>query len=108
MSFEMTSMGSVIQDYRIKIFRLYDHVGSYGVIVYMFELCFVIFTIYSVVHEISLILKHKREYFRKFWNIISFLTALFSITTILMYGTKKALTRLAIRSLKKTEMGKVE
>ncbi|CAF2607106.1 unnamed protein product [Rotaria sp. Silwood2] len=105
LSFEMTSMGSVIQDYRIKIFRLYDHVGSYGIIVYIFELCFVIFTIYSVFHEVSLIIKQKREYFRKFWNIISFITTVFSVTTILMYGTKKALTRLAIRSLKKTEMG---
>ncbi|CAF5167438.1 unnamed protein product, partial [Rotaria sp. Silwood1] len=47
----------------------------------------------------------KREYFKKFWNIISFITTIFSITAIMMYGTKKALTRLAIRSLKKTEMG---
>ncbi|CAF1019415.1 unnamed protein product [Rotaria sordida] len=105
LSFEMTSMGSVIQDYRIKIFRLYDHIGSYGIIVYIFELLFVMFTIYSTIHETLLIIKQKREYFRKFWNIISFITIVFSITTIIMYGTKKALTRLAIRSLKKTEMG---
>ncbi|CAF4402568.1 unnamed protein product [Rotaria socialis] len=105
LSFEMTSMGSVIQDHRIKVFRLYDHIGSYGLIVYIFELFFIIFTIYSIVHETSLIIKHKRGYFRKFWNVTSFLTAIFSIIIIIMYGTKKALTRLAIRSLKKTEMG---
>ncbi|CAF4734744.1 unnamed protein product, partial [Rotaria socialis] len=104
LSFEMTSMGSVIQDHRIKVFRLYDHIGSYGLIVYIFELFFIIFTIYSIVHETSLIIKHKRGYFRKFWNVTSFLTAIFSIIIIIMYGTKKALTRLAIRSLKKTEM----
>jgi hypothetical protein len=108
LSFEMTSMGSVIKDYQIKIFRLYDHIGGYGVLVYVFELLFVIFTIYSVIHEILLIIKQKKEYFKKFWNIISFITAVFSITTIGMYGTKKTLTRLAIRSLKKTEMGKIE
>ncbi|CAF4247680.1 unnamed protein product [Rotaria magnacalcarata] len=28
LSFEMTSMGSVLQDYRIKVFRLYDHIGE--------------------------------------------------------------------------------
>ncbi|UJR29011.1 hypothetical protein I4U23_010229 [Adineta vaga] len=105
LSFEMTSMGSVIQDYQIKIFRLYDHIGGYGMLVYSFELLFIIFTIYSTIHEISLLIKQKRDYFHKFWNIISFLTVIFSITTIFMYGTKKTLTRLAIRSLKKTEMG---
>ncbi|CAF0958355.1 unnamed protein product [Adineta ricciae] len=105
LSFEMTSMGSVIQDYQIKIFRLYDHIGGYGMLVYIFELLFVIFTIYSTIHEVLLLTKQKREYFYKFWNVISFITVVFSITTLLMYGTKKTLTRLAIRSLKKTEMG---
>lgn len=105
LSFEMTSIGSVIQDHQIKIFRLYDHIGGYGMIVYAFELMFVIFTIYTVIHELSLIFKQRNDYFRKFWNLISFLTAIFSIATIAMYGAKKTLTRLAIRSLRKTEMG---
>jgi hypothetical protein len=104
----MTSMGSVIQDYQIKIFRLYDHIGGYGILVYLFELAFIIFTIYSTINEILLLVKQKREYFKKFWNVISFITVVFSITTIVMYGTKKTLTRLAIRSLRKTEMGKTE
>jgi len=106
LSFEMTSMGSIIQDHQIKVFRLYDHIGGYGILVYLFELLFVIFTIYSVIHEILLLTKQKRGYFSKFWNIISFLTTVFSIAAIGMYGTKKTLTRLAIRSLRKTEMGK--
>lgn len=105
LSFEMTSMGSIIQDHQIKIFRLYDHIGGYGMLVYLFELLFVIFTIYSVVHETLLIVKQKRGYFQKFWNMISFITTVFSITAIIMYGTKKTLTRLAIRSLRKSEMG---
>lgn len=108
LSFEMTSMGSVIQDYQIKIFRLYDHIGGYGMLVYIFELLFVIFTIYSTIHEVILLGKQTRDYFHKFWNVISFITVVFSITTLGMYGTKKTLTRLAIRSLKKTEMGKLE
>ncbi len=99
-------MGSIIQDHQIKIFRLYDHIGGYGILVYIFEFIFVIFTIYSIIHEIVLIIKQRKEYFRKFWNIISFITTIFSITAIVMYGTKKTLTRLAIRSLRKTEMGK--
>jgi hypothetical protein len=105
LSFEMTSIGSVIQDHQIKIFRLYDHIGGYGLLVYIFELMFLIFTIYSVIHEALLLIEQRAEYFRKFWNVISFITAIFSITTIAMYGTKKTLTRLAIRSLRKTEMG---
>jgi len=105
LSFEMTSMGSVIQDHQIKIFRLYDHIGGYGILVYLFELLFVLFTIYSFIHELLLIIKLKRGYFDKFWNIISFITTIFSITSIIMYGTKKTLTRLAIRSLRKSEMG---
>ena len=105
LSFEMTSMGSVIQDYQIKIFRLYDHIGGYGMIVYLFELAFILFTIYAVVHELLLITKQKRAYFRKFWNMIAFVTAILCVTAIVMYGTKKTLTRLAIRSLRKTEMG---
>ncbi|CAF1487008.1 unnamed protein product [Rotaria magnacalcarata] len=105
LSFEMTSMGSVIQDYQIKIFRLYDHIGGYGIIVYLFEFLFVVFTIYSAIHETLSIIKLRREYFDKFWNIISFVTAVFSVTAIGMYGTKKTLTRLAIRSLRKTDMG---
>jgi len=102
----MTSIGSVIQDHQIKIFRLYDHIGGYGILVYIFELLFVIFTIYSVIHELILLVKQRRAYFDKFWNIISFITTVFSVTAIGMYGTKKTLTRLAIRSLRKTEMGK--
>jgi len=105
LSFEMTSMGSVIQDHQIKIFRLYDHVGGFGIFVYIFEFLFVIFTIYSVVHEVSLLIKLKRGYFDKFWNVISFITAVFSVSAIGMYGTKKTLTRLAVRSLRKSEMG---
>jgi hypothetical protein len=105
LSFEMTSMGSVIQDYQIKIFRLYDHIGGYGMLVYAFEFLFVLFTIYSTVHEVILLVKNKRAYFHKFWNCISFLIVVFSITAVTMYGTKKTLTRLAVRSLKKTEMG---
>jgi hypothetical protein len=108
LSFEMTSLGSVIQDHQIKIFRLYDHLGGYGALVYSFEILFVIFTIYSVIHEGLLVIKQGREYFKKFWNVISFITAVFCITTIVMYVTKKTLTRLAIRSLRKTEMGMIE
>ena len=108
LSFEMTSMGSIINDYQIKIFRLYDHIGGFGILVYIFELMFVIFTIYSFTHEVLLIIKQKRAYFDKFWNVISFITAVLSVTAIIMYGTKKTLTRLAIRSLRKTEMGKLE
>lgn len=105
LSFEMTSMGSVIQDHQIKVFRLYDHIGGYGILVYIFELIFVIFTVYSLIHEIIQIVKLRRQYFDKFWNVISFITAVLSITAIGMYGTKKTLTRLAIRSLRKSEMG---
>lgn len=106
LTFEMTSMGSIIHDHRIKVFRLYDHVGGYGILVYGFELCFVLFTIYGCVHELLLLIKQRRHYFQKFWNVISFITVILSIAAILMYGTKKTLTRLAIRSLRKTEMGK--
>lgn len=106
LTFEMTSMGSVIQDYQIKVFRLYDHVGGFGIIVYVFEFIFVLFTIYGVVHELLLIIKQRKSYFDKFWNTISFVTVLLSIAAIIMYGTKKTLTRLAIRSLRKTDMGK--
>ena len=108
LSFEMTAMGSVIQDYQIKIFRLYDHICGYGMLVYSFELLFIVFTIYSTIHEMMLLVKQKREYFHKFWNMISFLTVIFSLTIIIMYGTKKTLTRLAIRSLKKSEMGELK
>jgi hypothetical protein len=101
-------MGSIIQDHQIKIFRLYDHIGGYGILVYSFEFMFVIFTIYAVIHETILIIRQRKEYFKKFWNNISFITAVFSMTAIAMYGTKKTLTRLAIRSLRKTEMGKIE
>lgn len=107
LSFEMTSMGSVIQDYQIKIFRLYDHIGGYGIIVYLFEFLFVAFTIYSAIHETLLIIKQRRAYFDKFWNVISFVTSVLSLAAIGMYGTKKTLTRLAIRSLRKTEMGEL-
>ncbi|CAF0819785.1 unnamed protein product, partial [Didymodactylos carnosus] len=105
LSLEFTSMGSVINDYKIKVFRLYDHLGGYAIIVLIFEIFFCIFTIYALTHEILLIIKQKKLYFKKFWNLHGFITVAFSITAIGMYGTKKAITRLAIRSLRKTEMG---
>jgi len=51
LSFEMTSIGSVIQDYQIKLFRFYIHISGYSILVYSFGILFLIFTIYSVIHE---------------------------------------------------------
>ena len=104
LSIEMTSMGSVIQDYQMKIFRLYDHLGGYGIVVLIFEVLFICFTIYGLIHEIKLIVKTRRDYFQKFWNLHAFTTCVLSIAAILMYKTKKTLTRLAIRSLRKSDM----
>lgn len=106
LSIEMTSMGSIIRDYRIKVFRLYDHMGGYGIIVLIFEILFVCFTIHAIIHEIRLIIKERREYFNQFWNLHSYTTTVLSVIALLMYRAKKVLTRLAIRSLRKSEMGK--
>ena len=107
LSIEMTAMGSILQDYQIKIFRLYDHLGGYAILVLIFELLFIGFTIHAIFHETKLIVKQRRNYFRKFWNLHALVTCVFSITVIGMYQTKKLLTRLAIRSLRKSEMGKI-
>ena len=107
LSIEMTAMGSVIQDYQIKVFRLYDHLGGYAILVLIFELLFICFTIHAIFHETKLIVKQRRDYFGKVWNLHAFTTCVLSITAIAMYKTKKALTRLAIRSLRKSEMGNI-
>ena len=63
LSFEMTLIGSIIQDYQIKIFRLYDRIDDYDILVYLSEFLFVTFTIYSLTHEILLIFKEKKGIF---------------------------------------------
>ncbi|CAF3933017.1 unnamed protein product, partial [Didymodactylos carnosus] len=69
MSLEFTSIGSSINDFKIKVFRLYDHLGGYAIIVIIFEIFFCIFTIYAIIHESLLIVKQKKLYFKKFWNL---------------------------------------
>lgn len=74
LSIEMTAMGSILQDYQIKIFRLYDHLGGYAILVLIFELLFIGFTMHAIFHETKLIVKQRRNYFRKFWNLHAFVT----------------------------------
>jgi len=78
--------------------------GSFGIIIMIFQIIFVIFIVYFLVHEIIKIKKLKCEYFKHFWNLNEFLIVTFSIVSMAMFAMRTIFTNLAIKDVHKTEM----
>ncbi|ESN99578.1 hypothetical protein HELRODRAFT_84161, partial [Helobdella robusta] len=105
MLLEFLSNGMPVVSQEVKVFKISSYVGAFGIIVAIFQVIYVGFVIYFLVHIINLMRKQKREYFRSFWNWLELLTAIMSIVTIAMYGMKMIFGSTAMDVLKETGSG---
>ena len=81
------------------MFRLYNYVGGFGVVVLSMEIIFGIFSIYFIVHEFNKLRKQRLKYFQDFWNLIEFATLVFSVTAVAMYFMKQGFGSVAMKTL---------
>jgi hypothetical protein len=84
---------------------LYNYLGSYGIIVLVFEIIFVIFIVYFIITEILKLKSEKWSYFKKFWNLNEFIIISFSIVSMAMFAMRSLFTKLAINQVKESELG---
>ena len=85
--------------------QLYNYLGSFGIIVLVFEIVFVIFFIYFLITEIIKLKNEKLGYFKKFWNLNEFTIIIFSIISMVMFGMRTVFTTLAIKEVHESELG---
>lgn len=88
-----------------KAFRLYNYIGSYGIIVLIFEIIFVLFFLYFTVHEVLEIKKQKFSYFKQFWNLNELIIVTFSLVSMIMFALRTVFTNAAIKIVQETELG---
>ena len=86
-------------------FQLYSYLGSFGILVLIFNITFVLFFVYFLVHEILEIKKHKCAYFKEFWNWNEMVIVIFSLISIIMYIMRTIFATAALSTIKKTELG---
>jgi hypothetical protein len=79
--------------------------GSFGIIILLFEFIFVVFIIYFIKHEASKMRKEKLNYFKRFWNLNEFVIISFSLISMIMFVMRNMFTELAIKEVHSTELG---
>ncbi|CAH1779487.1 unnamed protein product, partial [Owenia fusiformis] len=99
---EFMNTGAAIARTEVKVFRLYSYVGGWGIIVVIFEVLFVLFTLYFFQHNIRLLKKQGRKYLSEFWNLLEFGQIVMSIVAVAMYAMKTLMGSLAMSALKKS------
>lgn len=96
---EMLSTGAAIHFHTIDVFLLYNYLGSFGIIVLLFQIAFVFYLIYFMAGMIMRLKDEGCQYFRKFWNWNDIVIVAASIVTIAMYIVRTVFTNLAIKVL---------
>ncbi len=88
-----------------QVFRLSGYVGGFGIVVLIFDIVFLGFTLYFLIKMIRDLHKQKRKYFANFWNILEFCTLILALSAIAMYAMKKVMGTVAINTLHESESG---
>jgi hypothetical protein len=88
-----------------KVFRLYNYVGSFGIIVLVFQIVFICFLVYFVITEVMKFKNQGRAYFAEFWNLNELIMVIFSIVSVAMYVMKNTFTSLAMKAVRESELG---
>ncbi|XP_013386006.1 uncharacterized protein LOC106155635 isoform X2 [Lingula anatina] len=81
---EFPESGGAWPFYKVQILRLDRYYGTYMFVVMACELITIIFIIYFLVREIRLIKQERREYFKKFWNVVEFTVVVCLVLAIVM------------------------
>ena len=89
----------------LQVYRLSSYVGGFGIIVIIFELLYVCFTMYFFVHMVNGIRKKRLKYFKDMWDMLEFATLVMSVTVIVMYAMKKVFGTVAMNALEESGSG---
>jgi polycystin 1L2 len=102
---EFLPTGSAATYYSINVIQLYTFLGSFGILVLIFQIVFIFCLIYFIFTEIQKLRKQKCEYFKQFWNLNEFLIIVFSILGIVSFAIRSTATVLAIKTVFESELG---
>lgn len=102
---EFLPTGGAVSFSLINVFQLYTYLGSFGLLVLVFEIIFILFLAYVVIGEIMKIKKEKKAYFKSFWNYNELIIIVASILAIIAFIIKQISTELAIKAVFSSELG---
>jgi hypothetical protein len=102
---EILSTGAAITYSTMDVFLLYNYLGSFGIIVLVFQIAFVIYLVYFIVSEILKLKNERCAYFKKSWNWNDLVIICASIVAIVMYAMRTVFANLAINAAFESELG---
>ena len=102
---EYLATGSAVTYSSISVCSLYNYLGSFGIIVLIFQIIYVIFIIYFIICEIMKIKAEKCGYLKKFWNLNEMAIIIFSIMAMAMFAMRSLFVTLAIKEVHESELG---
>ncbi|ELT87233.1 hypothetical protein CAPTEDRAFT_89699, partial [Capitella teleta] len=105
---EFLDTGGAISKTEVKVFRLSSYVGTFGIIVILFEVMYACFTIYFFTHMVRQIKKKKWGYFKDTWDLLEFATLIMCVIVIIMYAMKKVFGAAAMSVLEETGSGEYQ
>ena len=71
----------------------------------VYQLIFVGFILYFLVHVVNKIRKQKRKYFKQFWNLLELCTVIMAVLTCAMYAAKILFGNTAMDVLRESGSG---
>ncbi|XP_053393414.1 polycystin-1-like [Mercenaria mercenaria] len=100
-TFEMPTTGVILKRVQIYTFRLFSYLGGFGIFVILCELCSLVCVIYFIGLELKQIKRDGKRHFLSFWNSLQFVTLLTSVTCVVMYLLRHAMTSVAVDKVTK-------
>ncbi|XP_078316679.1 polycystin-1-like protein 2 [Crassostrea virginica] len=89
---EFPQTGGVLTTAHVYPLRVYQHVGSFGIFIFLCEIVLIVCAIVFFIYFIVQIVKHKKEFFRDNWRIFDLLILVLTIFGISMYLTRMLFT----------------
>jgi len=82
---EFSEIGGVLTSYSIKPFRPYQHVGSFGLLVFICELIVLIASLLSAIFKIIDFYKHGSKKLKDLWNLLEIIIIVLFLVCTAMY-----------------------
>jgi hypothetical protein len=102
---EFLPTGGAVTFTTINVFQLYTYLGSFGILVLVFEIVFVIYLIYLIIDEVLKMKEQKKKYLRCFWNWNDLIIIVCSILAIAFFIMKTIATAVAVNTVFASELG---
>lgn len=100
-SFEMPTTGIIVSRTQIYTFRLFSYLGGLGIFVILCELAALVCVMYFLALELRHIKGAGRRHFNSFWNCLQFLKLMISLTCVMIYLLRHAMTSAVVERITK-------